>query len=82
MAVTQLEIIYSDEHFVAVNKPGGLMMHPSNLERQAAAYLIHTLRDQLQQWVYLIHRLDRPTSGVVMCALEGSSPGGDPSIPR
>ncbi len=64
-----LEILYQDEHYVAVDKPSGLMMHPSSLERHAPAYLLQELKEQLSQWVYLVHRLDRPTSGVVICAL-------------
>lgn len=64
-----LEIIYQDEHFVAVNKPAGMLVHRSWLDKHETQFVMQTLRDQLGQHVFPLHRLDRPTSGVLMFAL-------------
>lgn len=64
-----LEIIYRDEFMVAINKPAGLLVHKSYLARKEKYFAMTMLRDQLGQYVYPIHRLDRPTSGVLLFAL-------------
>ncbi|MZI93509.1 tRNA pseudouridine(65) synthase TruC [Vibrio sp. CAIM 722] len=64
-----LEIIYQDEHFVAVNKPAGMLVHRSWLDKHETQFVMQTLRDQIGQHVFPIHRLDRPTSGVLLFAL-------------
>ena len=69
MPAEELPILYRDEHLVAIHKPAGLLVHPSPVaggERRCAMKL---LRDQLGCWVYPVHRLDRPTSGVLLFAL-------------
>lgn len=68
--MTDLEIIYRDEHYVAVYKPAGLLVHRSSLARDAEEFALQRLRDQLGQPVYLCHRLDRPTAGLLMFALD------------
>ena len=68
-----LEILYQDEHCVAVNKPAGMLVHRSWLDRHETEFVMQTLRDQLAQYVYPIHRLDRPTSGVLLFALSSES---------
>lgn len=64
-----LDIIYQDEWMVAINKPAGLLVHKSYLARKEVFFAMTMLRDQLGQYVYPIHRLDRPTSGVLLFAL-------------
>lgn len=64
-----LEIIYQDEYMVAVNKPAGMLVHRSWLDSKETVFVMQTLRDQIGQFVYPIHRLDRPTSGVLLFAL-------------
>lgn len=64
-----LEIIYRDEWLVAVNKPAGWLVHRSWLDRHETVFVMQTLRDQIGQHVYTVHRLDRPTSGVLLLAL-------------
>ncbi len=54
---------------VAINKPAGLLVHKSYLARKETHFAMTMLRDQLGQYVYPIHRLDRPTSGVLLFAL-------------
>ncbi len=64
-----LEILYQDDVLVAVNKPAGMLVHRSWLDRHETQFIMQTLRDQIGQLVYPIHRLDRPTSGVLLFAL-------------
>ena len=65
-----LPILYQDEHLVAVNKPAGLLVHRTNLDRHETEIAMHIVRDQLGQWVYPFHRLDKATSGVLLFALD------------
>jgi tRNA pseudouridine65 synthase len=65
-----LDIIYKDKHLVAINKPHGLLVHPSPIARNADVFALQLLRDQLGQKVYPVHRLDRKTSGVLLFALD------------
>lgn len=64
-----LEILYQDEWLVAVNKPAGMLVHRSWLDPHETQFVMQTLRDQIGQHVFPIHRLDRPTSGVLLFAL-------------
>ncbi|MFC3031666.1 tRNA pseudouridine(65) synthase TruC [Pseudoalteromonas fenneropenaei] len=64
-----LEILYQDAHFVAINKPSGLLVHRSFLDKRETRFAMQMLRDQLGQHVFPVHRLDRPTSGVLLFAL-------------
>lgn len=76
----RLEILYQDEHIVAVNKPAGMLVHRSWLDRHETQFVMQTLRDQIGQLVYPIHRLDRPTSGVLLFALNSETAIVMPSI--
>jgi len=66
----ELEILYQDEYLVAINKPSGLLVHKSMIDRHEIYFAMKMLRDQIGQWVYPIHRLDKPTSGVLLFALD------------
>ena len=56
-----LTIIYQDEHIVAVDKPSGMLVHRSFLDKHETVFVMHTLRDMLGQHVFPVHRVDRPT---------------------
>ena len=64
-----LEILYRDEYIVAVNKPAGMLVHRSWLDSRETRFVMQTLRDQIGRHVFPVHRLDRPTSGVLLFAL-------------
>jgi len=64
-----LDILYQDEFFVAVDKPPGLFVHRSYMDRDEIYFALQLVRDQIGQYVYPLHRLDRPTSGVLLFAL-------------
>ena len=65
----QLTILYQDEYLVAVDKPAGLFVHRSYMDRHEKYFALQLVRDLVGQYVYPVHRLDRPTSGVLLFAL-------------
>lgn len=67
--VETLEILYRDEWLVAVNKPSGLLVHRSEIDRRETRFALQLVRDQIGQRVFPVHRLDKPTSGVLLFAL-------------
>ena len=72
VTATPLAILHLDDTLVAITKPAGLLVHPGREPEAKEWIAMKVLRDQLGQRVYAIHRLDRPTSGVLLLALEGS----------
>ena len=62
-----LEILYRDEHLVAVNKPAGVSVHRG--WAVDGVPLLQLLRDQIGAPLFPVHRLDRATSGVLLFAL-------------
>lgn len=65
-----LDIIYQDDYLVAINKPSGLLVHKSDIDKYEEKNAMEILRDQLGKWVYPAHRLDKPTSGVLLFGLD------------
>jgi tRNA pseudouridine65 synthase len=64
-----LPILYQDTDYVAIDKPPGLLVHRTQLDVQATEFALQILRDQIGQAVFPCHRLDRPTSGILLFAL-------------
>lgn len=64
-----LEILYSDEWLIAVNKPNGIAVHASPMYKDDTVFILQTLRDQIGKKVFPTHRLDKKTSGVLLFAL-------------
>lgn len=64
-----LEIIYQDKNLVAINKPSGLLVHKTDLDPNESQFAVQILRDQLGKYVFPIHRIDKPTSGVLLFSL-------------
>lgn len=64
-----LTILYQDEYLVAVDKPAGLFVHRSFMDKDEIYFALQLVRDQIGKYVYPVHRLDRPTSGVLLFAL-------------
>lgn len=67
--VKPLDIIYQDHWLVAIDKPAGLLVHRSAIDKHETRFALQELRNQLGQHVYPVHRLDKPTSGVLVFAL-------------
>ena len=64
-------ILYEDEHLIVVNKPAKLLSVATDKEKTRTAY--HMVTDyvksrQVDDRIYVLHRLDRDTSGVLMFA--------------
>lgn len=68
-----LEILYQDQFLVAINKPSGLLVHRSMIDRHETEFAVQITRDQIGQQVYPVHRLDKPTSGVLIFALDSAT---------
>ena len=68
-----LEILHQDEDIVAINKPHNLLVHKSRISAQDTVFALQLLRDQIGQYLYPIHRLDRKTSGVLIFGLSKSA---------
>ena len=67
--INPLEILYQDKYLVAINKPSGLLVHKSPIDKHETQFALQLVRDQIGKYVYPIHRLDKPTSGVLLFAL-------------
>lgn len=66
-----LEILYEDEHLIIINKPAGLLMHPTSNERdKTLANALLYYYDKTNQILdfHPVHRLDKDTSGTVIVA--------------
>ena len=68
---SKLPIIFEDDNIIVINKPSGLLSIASDNEKSSTAYRI--LSDYVQQKdkhnrVFVVHRLDEDTSGVLMIA--------------
>ncbi|MEL6823999.1 MAG: pseudouridine synthase, partial [Calditrichota bacterium] len=72
MKHSQLKILYRDEHYIAIEKPTAIHVHPTPLSPRESSCM-QQLRDQIDQWVYTVHRLDRATSGVLVFALSSEA---------
>ena len=53
----------------AINKPHGLLVHRTKLANDADEFALQILRNQLEKYVFPVHRLDRKTGGVLLFGL-------------
>lgn len=65
-----IAVLYRDDRLAVVDKPAGLMVHDSALARGENDFLADRLREQFAQPVFLVHRLDRATSGCLLLAFD------------
>jgi tRNA pseudouridine65 synthase len=65
-----LEILYEDDHLIAINKPHGLLVHRSSIAADAEEFALQLLRDQIGKKVNPVHRIDRKTGGVLLFAFD------------
>ena len=65
-----MDILFLDDWLVAVNKPSGLLVHRSLIDKHETDFVLQRVRNQLGRRVYPVHRLDKPTSGILMLALD------------
>lgn len=72
MAEEELPILYRDEQIVVIDKPPGLLVHRSEIDRHETRFAIQILRNQIGQRVWPAHRLDRGTSGILLFGLSSA----------
>ncbi len=68
-----LPILYRDDRVIAIDKPAGLLVHRSQVDRQETRFALQLLRDQIGRRVWPAHRLDRGTSGVLLFGLDAEA---------
>jgi tRNA pseudouridine65 synthase len=69
----ELAVLYRDEFLAVVDKPAGLMVHDSKLARGETDFAADRLREQFGRPIFLVHRLDRATSGCLLLAFDRDS---------
>nr|BFD62501.1 tRNA pseudouridine(65) synthase TruC [Bdellovibrio sp. HM001] len=65
-------LLYQDEHFFAIDKPAGFFVHPPELSPYPVPkekICLYHLRRVMKKDVIPVHRLDAPTSGVLLFAM-------------
>ena len=65
-----LDILYQDQYLIAIDKPAGLLVHRSDIDRHETRFAVQLLRDQIGRRVWPVHRLDKGTSGILLFALD------------
>jgi 23S rRNA pseudouridine1911/1915/1917 synthase len=76
--MAKMQILYEDNHLIAVHKPGGILVQ-GDMSRETS--LMDMVKDYIKKkynkpgkvFLGLVHRLDRPVSGVVLFARTSKS---------
>lgn len=65
----KLDVIFEDQYFIAINKPAGVLVHRTHLaDAEEDLIAVKILEAQTGIKVFPIHRIDRPTTGVLIFA--------------
>ncbi len=72
-APAEIPVLYCDASLAVVDKPAGLMVHDSALARGETDFMADRLREQFGRQIFLVHRLDRATSGCLLLAFDRDS---------
>lgn len=70
-----LPTLFLDQWLAVIDKPAGLMVHDSKLARGETDFAADRLREQFGKPIFLIHRLDRATSGCLLLAFDRETTG-------
>ena len=65
------EIVYEDDNIIVINKPAGLLAVATDDEKQETAYravMEYVQRKNRNNRIFIVHRLDRDTSGLLLFA--------------
>ena len=73
MQPTKIEVLFEDNHLIAVNKPSGVLVQGDKtgdkpLSEAVKEYLIKKYNKTGEAYLGVPHRIDRPTSGLVLFA--------------
>jgi len=71
-----LTILHQDDYLIAIDKPAGLLVHRSDIDRHETRFAVQALRDQVGRWVQPVHRLDKGASGVLLFACDANTTRG------
>ena len=63
----KIERLYEDEDLIIVNKPSGVLVLPDRFNSGLTS-LHRFLQDEMGQQLWVVHRIDRDTSGVIVFA--------------
>lgn len=66
-----METIFSDDHILVINKSAGISVLPEGWDK-AATYLVKELEKQYQK-IWVVHRIDKVTSGIILFALNAEA---------
>jgi tRNA pseudouridine65 synthase len=61
-----LAVLHLDADLVAIDKPPGLLVHPTSLDAHEERTALRLLEEQLGERLFPLHRLDKATSGVLL----------------
>jgi len=64
--IPRMEIIYEDNDFIAINKPNGILSVESDKDNNSCYSFISKYLQQKGERPYIIHRIDKETSGVLV----------------
>lgn len=68
--IAPLKILFQDESLVVIHKPAGYLVHPTESPQAGDLVAMKILRDQIGTQVHSIHRIDRPTAGVLLFGID------------
>jgi tRNA pseudouridine65 synthase len=71
--LNNFSILFEDDYLVAIHKPAGLLVHRSPIDRHETQFAVQLTRDAVGKKVFPIHRLDKPTSGLLLFALDSET---------
>ena len=71
MNVKEVSIIFENEDFIAVNKPSGMLTIPDRHDE--TQFSLYKILSQQYGKIFIVHRLDRDTSGLVLFAKNEAS---------
>ncbi|MFC1522526.1 RluA family pseudouridine synthase [Elusimicrobiota bacterium] len=63
-----IPVIFEDENLLVVNKPAGMLIIPGRGSLKDAPSLTAIMTQKLQSRLYIVHRIDKETSGLVLLA--------------
>lgn len=66
MQKNRVDIIFENDEFIAVNKPAGMLTIPDRHDETLTS--LDKLLEKQYQKIYVVHRLDRETSGILLFA--------------
>lgn len=64
----EIPILFQDDDLIVINKPHGLLVHKTKMDFYEMTSALDYLREKFGNELYSVHRLDKPTAGVLVFA--------------